>query len=237
MTDATMTRRRDAGSTSRPAPRRALLSRRAFLAGTAGGAALALAGCATGTKQLFTGGSSGTTITVAIVSNSQMQDAISLSHLFESEHPGIHRQLHLAAGERGPRQDHRGRVHPGRRVRRGDDQQLRDADVVGQRLAGEPPAVHDATPGYDAERLPAPAAGDRCRTRATCTGAVLRRVVVPHVPQGPDGQGGDHDAGAAHLGPGGRRSPPRCTTTKKGLVGICLRGHPGWARTWRRSIP
>ena len=40
---------------------------------------LALSGCATGTEQLFSGGSSGTTVTVAIVSNSQMEDAISLS--------------------------------------------------------------------------------------------------------------------------------------------------------------
>src|ERR1039458_3419218 len=83
-----MTRRRDAGLTAAPCPA-PTLSRRAFLAGSAGGATLALAGCATGATQLFTGGSSGTTITVAIVSNSQMQDAISLSHLFESEHPGI----------------------------------------------------------------------------------------------------------------------------------------------------
>jgi sorbitol/mannitol transport system substrate-binding protein len=78
-----MTRRRDTRSSGS-------ISRRAFLAGSAGGAALALAGCATGTDQLFSGGGSGTRITVAIVSNSQMQDAISLSPLFEQEHPGIH---------------------------------------------------------------------------------------------------------------------------------------------------
>ena len=66
------------------------ISRRAFLAGSAGGAALALAGCATGTDQLFSGGGSGTRITVAIVSNSQMEDAISLVSLFEREHPDIH---------------------------------------------------------------------------------------------------------------------------------------------------
>ncbi len=69
----------------------ATLSRRAFLAGSAGGAAaLALSGCAAGADQLFTGGASSGTVTVAIVSNSQMQDAISLSYLFEREHPGIH---------------------------------------------------------------------------------------------------------------------------------------------------
>ncbi len=68
----------------------ATLSRRAFLAGSAGGAAaLALSGCATGADQLFTGGASSSTVSVAIVSNSQMQDAISLSYLFEREHPGI----------------------------------------------------------------------------------------------------------------------------------------------------
>ena len=78
-----MTRRRDTHSGG-------TISRRAFLAGSAGGAALALTGCATGTEQLFSGGGSGTRITVAIVSNSQMEDAISLSPLFESEHPGVH---------------------------------------------------------------------------------------------------------------------------------------------------
>src|SRR6201992_1638315 len=78
-----MTRRRD----MRPG---VMISRRAFLAGSAGGAALALAGCATGTDELFTRGGFGTRITVAIVSNSQMEDAISLSPLFESEHPGVH---------------------------------------------------------------------------------------------------------------------------------------------------
>jgi sorbitol/mannitol transport system substrate-binding protein len=66
------------------------LSRRAFLAGTTGGAALALTGCATGAEQLFSGGAPGKTVTVAIVSNSQMQDAIGLSSLFESQHPDIH---------------------------------------------------------------------------------------------------------------------------------------------------
>jgi sorbitol/mannitol transport system substrate-binding protein len=84
-----MTRRQDPGSTAHGSTAQRL-SRRAFLAGTAGGAALALTGCTAGTDQLFSGGGSGTTVTVAIVSNSQMQDAISLSYLFEREHPGVH---------------------------------------------------------------------------------------------------------------------------------------------------
>jgi sorbitol/mannitol transport system substrate-binding protein len=88
-TGRVMTRRRDPGSPAHGSTAM-LMSRRAFLAGTAGGAALALTGCATGAEQLFTGGSSGNTVTVAIVSNSQMQDAISLSYLFEREHPGVH---------------------------------------------------------------------------------------------------------------------------------------------------
>jgi sorbitol/mannitol transport system substrate-binding protein len=82
-----MTRRRDAGFVTSPST--TPLTRRAFLAGTAGTAALALSGCSTGAEQLFSGGGSGTTITVAIVSNPQMQDAISLSSLFQRDHPGI----------------------------------------------------------------------------------------------------------------------------------------------------
>jgi hypothetical protein len=84
-----MTRRTGAGLETARCP--ALpLSRRAFLAATTGGAALALSGCSIGAEQLFSGGASGKTVTVAIVSNSQMQDAISLSYLFERLHPDIH---------------------------------------------------------------------------------------------------------------------------------------------------
>jgi sorbitol/mannitol transport system substrate-binding protein len=83
-----MTQGRDAGSAAHGSSAPAL-SRRAFLAGTAGGAVLALSGCAAGAEQLFSGGGSGTKVTVAIVSNPQMQDAITLSYLFEREHPGV----------------------------------------------------------------------------------------------------------------------------------------------------
>jgi sorbitol/mannitol transport system substrate-binding protein len=79
-----VTRNRDPGPTVSGLTGRRL-SRRAFLAGTTGAAALALAGCST----QLTSGDPGTTITVALVSNSQMQDAISLSYLFERGHPGV----------------------------------------------------------------------------------------------------------------------------------------------------
>jgi sorbitol/mannitol transport system substrate-binding protein len=84
-----MTRRQDPGSTAHGSTAMPL-SRRAFLTGTAGGAALALTGCGTGAGQLLSGGGPGTTITVALVSNSQMEDAISLSYLFDRENPGVH---------------------------------------------------------------------------------------------------------------------------------------------------
>jgi sorbitol/mannitol transport system substrate-binding protein len=79
-----VTRRQDPGPTASGLTGRPL-SRRAFLAGTTGGAALALTGCAT----QLSSGDSGTTITVALVSNSQMQDAMNLSYLFERGRPGV----------------------------------------------------------------------------------------------------------------------------------------------------
>jgi len=92
--------RRDAPSGATPS--RAPLSRRAFLAGTTGGAALALAGCSMGTKQMFTGGSSGTTLAVAIVSNSQMQDAISLFNAQQARPwEQLSREANILAGAGG----------------------------------------------------------------------------------------------------------------------------------------
>ena len=67
------------------------LTRRDFLIGAGAlGAGLGLSACGGGAESVFGAGSSGTTLTVAIVSNSQMSDAISLSHLFERDHPGVH---------------------------------------------------------------------------------------------------------------------------------------------------
>ena len=62
--------------------------RRAVVAAAVALTTMACAACA-GAGSL-TGGGSGTTLTIAIVSNSQMTDAISLSHYFEKDHPDIH---------------------------------------------------------------------------------------------------------------------------------------------------
>jgi sorbitol/mannitol transport system substrate-binding protein len=66
------------------------MSRRRFVGSVLGGAAatVALAACNGSTDALFTGGGSRAQLTVAIVSNSQMEDAISLSYLFRQQHPG-----------------------------------------------------------------------------------------------------------------------------------------------------
>ncbi len=59
------------------------LSRRSFLGGAAAAVALAACGKASASR------ASPVTLRVAIVSNSQMDDAISLSPVFEHQHPGI----------------------------------------------------------------------------------------------------------------------------------------------------
>lgn len=61
--------------------------RRGYLAALAGTTGLALAGCAG--AGAVTGGGDTEQIVVAIVSNPQMQDAISLQDQFRAEHPGI----------------------------------------------------------------------------------------------------------------------------------------------------
>ena len=149
--------------------------------------------------------------------------------------PGHPPQLHLAAGERGPRQDHHGRVHPGRRVRRGDDQQLRDADVVGQRLAGEPPALHRRAPPATTPTTSCPSCGRRSPTRATCTrcpstasrpSSCTARTSWPR------------RVSRCRSGPPGtrwRRSRPRCITRRRGWSASACGAIRGGARTSRRS--
>lgn len=65
--------------------------------------AASVSGCA-GAGALSGGGANATTVTIAIVSNSQMQDAVSLSPQFEREHPDIKLKfVTLAENEAGQR--------------------------------------------------------------------------------------------------------------------------------------
>ena len=221
-----MTRRRDAGLAPARPPSPAL-SRRAFLAGSAGGAALALAGCATGTEQLFSGGGSGTTITVAIVSNSQMQDAISLSYLFEREHPGI--RLSFVSL---PENEARAKITADVSTQGGEFDVVMISNYetpmwsANGWLLNLQPYI-DATPGYDpSDFLP--------QLRATLShhGDLYS---VPFY-----GESSFLMYRKDLMAQAGIRMPARPTWTqveqiaarmhdpKKGRAGICLRGDPGW---------
>ena len=52
-------------------------------------------------------GSSANTVTIALVSNSQMTDAQALSSRFEADEPRHQAEVRLALGEPGAREDHR----------------------------------------------------------------------------------------------------------------------------------
>jgi sorbitol/mannitol transport system substrate-binding protein len=221
-----MTRRRDAGSTAgRTAP--ATLSRRAFLAGSAGGAALALSGCAAGADQLFTGGASASTVTVAIVSNSQMQDAISLSYLFEREHPGIHLSFVSL-----PENEARAKITADVSTQGGEFDVVMISNYetpmwsANGWLANLQPYI-DRTPGYDAnDFLP------QLRATLSHKGDLYS---VPFY-----GESSFLMYRKDLMAQAGITMPLRPTwdeigqiaarmhNTKKGMAGICLRGDPGW---------
>jgi sorbitol/mannitol transport system substrate-binding protein len=210
------------------------LSRRAFLAGTAGGAVLTLTGCAAGAEQLFSGGSSGTTVTVAIVSNSQMQDAISLSYLFEREHPGVH--LNFVSL---PENEARAKITADVSTQGGEFDVVMISNYETPMWSASGWLVNlqpyiDATPGYDAgDFLP--------QLRATLSYKgnlysvpfygessflMYRKDLVAKagitMPLRPTWDQVEKIAAKLH-------------NTKTGMVGICLRGDPGWGKTWHRS--
>jgi polyol transport system substrate-binding protein len=221
-----MTRRRDAGLADRTAP--ATLSRRAFLAGTAGGAAaLALSGCAEGADQLFTGGASASTVTVAIVSNSQMQDAISLSYLFEREHPGIHLSFVSL-----PENEARAKITADVSTQGGEFDVVMISNYetpmwsANGWLANLQPYI-DRTPGYDAnDFLP------QLRATLSHKGDLYS---VPFY-----GESSFLMYRKDLMAQAGITMPLRPTwdevakiaaqmhNAKKGMAGICLRGDPGW---------
>ena len=221
-----MTRRRDAALTAAPSPA-STLSRRSFLAGSAAGATLALAGCATGAKELFSGGSSGTTITVAIVSNSQMTDAISLSHLFESEHPDIHPSFISL-----PENEARAKITADVSTQGGEFDVVMISNYetpmwsANGWLTNLQPYIN-ATPGYDAnDFLP------QLRATLSHKGDLYS---VPFY-----GESSFLMYRKDLMAKAGIKMPARPTWTqvqkiaaemhdpKKGRAGICLRGDPGW---------
>jgi sorbitol/mannitol transport system substrate-binding protein len=220
-----MARRRDARSTAARPPA-AALSRRAFLAGASGGAALALAGCATGAEQLFSGGSSGTTITVAIVSNSQMQDAISLSYLFEKEHPGVHLSFVSL-----PENEARAKITADVSTQGGEFDVVMISNYETPMWSANGWLVNlqpyiDKTPGYDYQDfLP------QLRATLSHKGDMYS---VPFY-----GESSFLMYRRDLLAKAGIKMPARPTWdqvvqiaatmhTKKGITGICLRGDPGW---------
>src|ERR1700749_224378 len=219
-----MTRRRDVALTAIPSSA-STLSRRSFLAGSAAGATLALAGCATGAKELFSGGSSGTTITVAIVSNSQMQDAISLSHLFESEHPDIHLNFISL-----PENEARAKITTDVSTQGGEFDVVMISNYetpmwsANGWLANLQPYIN-ATPGYDAQdflpqlRATLSHQGDLYSVPFYGEASFLmyRQDLMTkyniNMPKKPTWKQVAQIAETLHA---------------KGLVGICLRGDPGW---------
>ncbi|HEY2237492.1 MAG TPA: sugar ABC transporter substrate-binding protein [Streptosporangiaceae bacterium] len=217
-----MTRRRDLRSATSPS---APISRRAFLAGSAGAGALALAGCATGTEQLFSGGGSGTDITVAIVSNSQMQDAISLSYLFEKEHPGVH--LNFVSL---PENEARAKITADVSTQGGEFDVVMISNYetpmwsANGWLTNLQPYI-DKTPGYNAQdflpqlRATLSHKGDLYSVPFYGESSFLmyRKDLMAkyniNMPKKPTWKQVAQIAETIH---------------KKGLVGICLRGDPGW---------
>jgi sorbitol/mannitol transport system substrate-binding protein len=213
------------GSATSSQPPAAMVSRRAFLAGSAGGAALALAGCATGTEQLFSGGGSGTRITVAIVSNSQMQDAISLSYLFEHEHPGVHLDFVSL-----PENEARAKITADVSTQGGEFDVVMISNYETPMWSANGWLVNlqpyiDNTPGYDAQdflpqlRATLSHRGDLYSVPFYGESSFLmyRKDLMAKygisMPKKPTWKQVGQIAETMH---------------KKGLVGICLRGDPGW---------
>jgi sorbitol/mannitol transport system substrate-binding protein len=186
---------------------------------------LTAAGCA-GAGAL-TGGGSGVTLTIAIVSNPQMQDAISLAGHFEREHPNIHLKFVTL-----PENEARAKITTAVATESGQ------FDVTMISNYETPMWAHngwllnlqpyiDKTPGYDAnDFLPS------LRTSLSYRGHLysvpfygessflvyrkdLLRQAHLRMPAHPTWPQVAHIAAKLDQGPGGRR-------------GICLRGDPGW---------
>ena len=101
---------------------------------------------------------------------------------------------------------------------------------MGRRTAGwsTSPTTRQDTPGYDEDDFIPSLRESLSYEGNDVLGAVLRRVVVPDVPQGPVEEAGITSCrtATAHLAGGRRRGQDASTTPDR--AGICLRGKPGW---------
>ena len=195
---------------------------------------LALTGCAAGAEQLFSGGGSGTAVTVAIVSNPQMQDAISLSYLFEREHPGVH--LNFVSL---PENEARAKITADVSTQGGEFDVVMISNYETPMWSANGWLVNlqpyiDATPGYDAEDfLP------QLRATLSYKGDLYS---VPFY-----GESSflmyrkDLMAKAGIMMPPGRpgtrwrRSPPNCTMPRPAWSASACAVTLAGGRTWRRS--
>lgn len=106
--------------------------------------------------------------------------------------------------ERCPRQDHPGLLQPGRPVRRGNNQQLGDADLRQERPARPADLVREEARRVRPERRPAGHVALLDGVRPYLRRARLRRVVLPGVPQGRLPEGWADHADQPHLAAGRR---------------------------------
>ena len=194
-----------------------------MLVAGAGALCLTLSGCA-GAGSL---GASDQTITIAMVSNSQMQDAQKLASQFEEEHPDIDLKF-VSLSENEARAKITASVATG--GGEFDIVMISNYETPQWAKNGWLKNLRNTprqTEGYDADDFIPTLRESLSYEGEHVLGAVLRRVVVPRLPQGPVRAGRAHHAGEADLA-GGGRAGRKSSTTPSDIAGICLRGLPGW---------
>ena len=111
-----------------------------------------------------------------------------------------------------------------RAVRRRDDRHVRGAAIRYQRLAHRPHPLRRSRRVVPFDDL-IPTVRDGLFRSRDVRIAVLRRVVVPHVPHRCARGGRPDHARESNVGRGGGDRPRRRLDE---MAGICLRGKPGW---------
>ena len=165
-------------------------------------------------------------VTVAIVSTSQMQDAISLSYLFEREHPGIHLSF-VSLPENEARA--KTTAHVSTQGGEFDVVMISNYETPMRSANGwlcQPAAVHRPAPRATTRTTSCPSSGRRCRTKGDLYSVPFygelscsRRTARTCWPK---------RASRCRAGPRpGRRwkkSPPRCITPRRGWRGSACAG-------------